>query len=359
MPKALITGCTGQDGSYLTEFLLAKGYEVHGLKRRASSFNTDRLDHIYQDFHEADARFRLHYADLTDGSSLATLLYDVRPDEIYNLGAQSHVKVSFEVPEFTADVVACGTLRLLEAMRRTGVKCRFYQASSSEMFGSTPPPQSEVTTLHPRSPYACAKVFGHHITVNYRESYGLFASSGILFNHESPRRGETFVTRKITRALSRIKVGMQDCLYLGNMNSLRDWGHARDYVEAQWMMLQQETPQDYVIATGEQHSVREFVDLAAARLEMPLTWHGKGVEEHAVNERGETIVRVDPRYFRPSEVETLLGNPEKARRELGWKPRTTFQELVAEMATEDLKLARRDLLVQKHGYEQAAGFHDQ
>jgi GDPmannose 4,6-dehydratase len=338
------------------------GYEVHGIKRRSSLFNTQRIDHLYQDPHSDHPRLVLHYGDLTDTSSLVNIVQKIQPDEIYNLAAQSHVMVSFEEPEYTANSDALGTLRILEAIHLLDLtkKTRFYQASTSEMFGLVrETPQSETTPFYPRSPYGVAKVYGYWITVNYRESYGMFACNGILFNHESPIRGETFVTRKITRALSRIKVGMQDCLYLGNMNSLRDWGHARDYVEAQWMMLQQETPQDYVIATGEQHSVREFVDLAAARLEMPLTWHGKGVEEHAVNERGETIVRVDPRYFRPSEVETLLGNPEKARRELGWKPRTTFQELVAEMVTEDLKLARRDLLVQKHGYEQAAGFHDQ
>jgi GDPmannose 4,6-dehydratase len=321
MPKALITGCTGQDGSYLTEFLLAKGYEVHGLKRRASSFNTDRLDHIYQDFHEADARFRLHYADLTDGSSLATLLYDVRPDEIYNLGAQSHVKVSFEVPEFTADVVACGTLRLLEAMRRTGVRCRFYQASSSEMFGSTPPPQSEVTTLHPRSPYACAKVFGHHITVNYRESYGLFASSGILFNHESPRRGETFVTRKITRAVAHIKHGVQQKLYLGNLDARRDWGYAPDYVRAMWLMLQQEAADDFVVGTGESHTVREFVELAFAHA--GLDW-----KEH---------VEVDARYFRPAEVDYLCADASKALSVLGWEPAVTFDDLVRIMVEADMQ----------------------
>ena len=362
MRKALITGITGQDGAYLAEFLLNMGYEVHGIKRRSSLFNTQRIDHLYQDPHSDHPRLVLHYGDLTDTSSLVNIVQKIQPDEIYNLAAQSHVMVSFEEPEYTANSDALGTLRILEAIHLLDLtkKTRFYQASTSEMFGLVrETPQSETTPFYPRSPYGVAKVYGYWITVNYRESYGMYACNGILFNHESPIRGETFVTRKITRALSRIKVGMQDCLYLGNMNSLRDWGHARDYVEAQWMMLQQETPQDYVIATGEQHSVREFVDLAAARLEMPLTWHGKGVEEHAVNERGETIVRVDPRYFRPSEVETLLGNPEKARRELGWKPRTTFQELVAEMVTEDLKLARRDLLVQKHGYEQAAGFHDQ
>jgi len=321
MPTALITGCTGQDGSYLTEFLLAKGYEVHGLKRRASSLNTDRLDHIYQDIHEAGARFFLHYADLTDGSSLATLLYDLRPDEIYNLGAQSHVKVSFEVPEFTADVVASGTLRLLEAMRRTGVNCRFYQASSSEMFGSVPPPQCEATAFHPRSPYACAKVFGHNITVNYRESYGLYASSGILFNHESPRRGETFVTRKITRAAAHIKYGVQQRLYLGNLDARRDWGYAPDYVQAMWLMLQEETPDDFVIGTGEAHTVREFVELAFAHA--GLDWR-----EH---------VEVDARYFRAAEVDYLCADPCKARRVLGWEPTVTFNELVQIMVEADMQ----------------------
>ena len=320
MPKALITGCTGQDGSYLTEFLLAKGYEVHGLKRRASSLNTDRLDHIYQDTHQAGNRFFLHYADLTDGSSLATLLYDLRPDEIYNLGAQSHVKVSFEVPEFTADVVAVGTLRLLEAMRRTGVKCRFYQASSSEMFGSAPPPQSETTVFHPRSPYGCAKVFGHNITVNYRESYGLHASSGILFNHESPRRGETFVTRKITRAVAHIKHGVQQKLYLGNLDARRDWGYAPDYVRAMWLMLQQETPGDYVVGTGEAHTVREFVEIAFAQA--GLDW-----QDH---------VELDARYLRPAEVDHLRADASKARQVLGWESTVTFRELVRIMVEEDL-----------------------
>ncbi len=321
MPTALITGCTGQDGSYLTEFLLAKGYQVHGLKRRASSFNTDRLDHIYQDFHEADARFLLHYADLTDGGSLATLLHELAPDEIYNLGAQSHVKVSFEVPEFTADVVALGTLRLLEAMRRTGVRCRFYQASSSEMFGSAVPPQSETTVFHPRSPYACAKVFGHNITVNYRESYGLHASSGIMFNHESPRRGETFVTRKITRAVAHIKHGVQRKLYLGNLEARRDWGYAPDYVRAMWLMLQQERPGDFVIGTGEAHTVREFVELAFEHA--GLDW-----KEH---------VEVDARYLRPAEVDYLCADASKARRMLGWEPTVTFNELVRIMVEADMK----------------------
>jgi GDPmannose 4,6-dehydratase len=321
MPSALITGCTGQDGSYLTEFLLAKGYQVHGLKRRASSFNTDRLDHIYQDFHEADARFLLHYADLTDGGSLATLLYDLAPDEIYNLGSQSHVKVSFEVPEFTADVAALGTLRLLEAMRRTGVRCRFYQASSSEMFGSAVPPQSETTVFHPRSPYACAKMFGHHITVNYRESYGIHASSGILFNHESPRRGETFVTRKITRAVAHIKHGVQSKLYLGNLEARRDWGYAPDYVRAMWLMLQQERPGDFVIGTGEAHTVREFAELAFAHA--GLDW-----KEH---------VEVDARYLRPAEVDSLCADASRARRMLGWEPAVTFGELVRIMVEADMK----------------------
>jgi GDPmannose 4,6-dehydratase len=321
MKRALITGTTGQDGSYLTEFLLAKGYEVHGLKRRASSLNTERLDHIYQDAHEAGAHFFLHYADLTDGSSLATLLHDLHPDEIYNLGAQSHVKVSFEVPEFTADVVGSGTLRLLEAMRRTGVQCRFYQASSSEMFGSAPPPQSETTPFHPRSPYACAKVFGHDITVNYRESYGLHASSGILFNHESPRRGETFVTRKITRAVAHIKHGLQQKLYLGNLEARRDWGYAPDYVRAMWLMLQQDTPDDFAIGTGEAHTVREFVELA-------FTYASLDWKDH---------VEVDPRYFRPAEVDYLCADASKARKTLGWEPAVAFPELVRIMVQADMK----------------------
>jgi GDPmannose 4,6-dehydratase len=320
MKKALITGCTGQDGSYLTELLLSKGYEVHGLKRRASSFNTDRVDHIFQDFHETDSRFFLHFADLTDGSSLASLLHSIEPDEIYNLGAQSHVKVSFDVPEFTTDVVACGTLRLLEAMRLTGVKSRFYQASSSEMFGSAPPPQCEDTVFHPRSPYACAKVFSHNITVNYRESYGVHASSGILFNHESPRRGETFVTRKITRAVARIKHGIQHKLFLGNMDARRDWGYAPDYVRAMWLMLQQDTPDDFVIGTEEAHTVREFVELAFASADMD--WR--------------EFVEVDTRYFRPAEVDYLLANATKARTILNWEPTVTFGELVRIMVDADM-----------------------
>jgi GDPmannose 4,6-dehydratase len=361
MPIALITGVTGQDGAYLAEFLLKKGYEVHGIKRRASSFNTQRIDHLYQDPHSEHPRLVLHYGDMTDTSSLVNIIQKIRPDEIYNLAAQSHVMVSFEEPEYTANADALGTLRILEAIRLLGLtgKTRFYQASTSEMFGLVrETPQSETTPFYPRSPYGAAKVYGYWITVNYRESYGIYACNGILFNHESPIRGETFVTRKITRALTHIKVGLQDCLYLGNLDSLRDWGHARDYVEMQWMMLQQETARDYVIATGEQHSVREFVEIAAAELGMTLRWEGTGVEEHAVDERGAIVVRVDPRYFRPSEVASLLGNPEKARRELGWAPQTTFRQLVTEMVTEDLKLAKRDLMVQKQGFETAAGFHE-
>lgn len=320
MKRALITGCTGQDGSYLTELLLSLDYEVHGLKRRSSSLNTERIDHLYEDSHDAGPRLFLHYADLTDASSLATIVHDVRPDEIYNLGAQSHVKVSFEIPEFTADVVASGTLRLLEAIRRTGVKCRFYQASSSEMFGSAPPAQNEWTRFHPRSPYACAKVFAHDITVNYREGYGLHASSGILFNHESPRRGETFVTRKITRAVARIKFGLQNKLFLGNLDALRDWGYAPDYVRAMWMILQQDTPDDYVIGTGESHSVREFARCAFEAAD--LDWRD--------------YVVVDPRYFRPAEVDHLRADATKARAVLGWEPAVGFEELVRIMVKADL-----------------------
>lgn len=333
MKKALITGCTGQDGSYLTELLLEKGYEVHGLKRRASSFNTDRVDHIFRDFHETDNRFFLHYADLTDGSSLSALLHDLKPDEVYNLGAQSHVKVSFDVPEFTADVVATGTLRLLQAMRLTGVNCRFYQASSSEMFGSAAPPQSEFTMFHPRSPYACAKVFGHNITVNYRESYGMHASSGILFNHESPRRGETFVTRKITRAVAHIKQGIQKKLFLGNLDARRDWGFAPDYVRAMWLMLQQDSPDDYVIGTGEAHTVREFVELAFSCVD--LDW--------------KEFVEIDPRYFRPAEVDYLLADASKAQKALHWAPTVTFKELVRLMVDADM----RDLETRRKGGTEA------
>jgi GDPmannose 4,6-dehydratase len=321
MKRALITGITGQDGSYLAELLLQKGYEVHGLKRRSSGFNTERVDHIYRDFHEDGARFFLHFADLADSDSLASLLYSVRPDEVYNLGAQSHVKVSFEIPGYTADVVGLGALRLLETIHRIGLACRFYQASSSEMFGSAPPPQNEATLFHPRSPYACAKVFGHHITVNYRESYGLHASSGILFNHESPRRGETFVTRKITRAVAHIKHGLQHKLYLGNLDARRDWGYAPDYVRAMWLMLQQEVADDFAIGTGEAHTVREFVELAFAHAD--LDW-----KEH---------VEVDARYFRPSEVDYLCADASRARTILGWEPTVTFPELVRLMVAADRK----------------------
>jgi GDPmannose 4,6-dehydratase len=327
MKKALITGITGQDGSYLAEFLLARGYEVHGIKRRSSSFNTGRVDHIYEDAHEADGRFFLHYSDLTDASSMASVLAEVEPDEIYNLGAQSHVKVSFEIPEYTTDVVAMGTLRMLEAIRRTGLKCRFYQASSSEMYGSTPPPQRETTVFHPRSPYACGKVFAHNIIVNYRESYHLHASCGILFNHESPRRGETFVTRKITRAVARIKFGLQDKLYLGNLDARRDWGYAPDYVRAMWLMLQQEEPGDYVIGTGEAHSVREFADLAFANA--GLDWRAH--------------VEIDPRYFRPAEVDYLLADASKARTMLGWEPSIPFDEIVRVMVESDVAELERTL----------------
>jgi GDPmannose 4,6-dehydratase len=327
MKRALITGVTGQDGSYLAELLLSKGYEVHGLKRRASSFNTERVDNIYEDVHEAGSRFFLHYGDLADGGSIASLLYDVRPDEIYNLGAQSHVKVSFEVPEYTADVVGCGTLRLLEAIRRVGLPCRFYQASSSEMFGATAPPQSETTVFQPRSPYACAKIFGHNITVNYRDSYGLHASCGILFNHESPRRGETFVTRKITRAVAHIKRGLQKKLYLGNLEARRDWGYAPDYVRAMWVMMQQDQPDDYVIGTGEAHSVQEFVEVAFEHV--GLDWR--------------QYVEIDARYFRPSEVDFLLADASKAQRVLGWTPEVTFQQLVRIMVDADLQAVEREL----------------
>jgi GDPmannose 4,6-dehydratase len=327
MKTALITGVTGQDGSYLAELLLSKGYQVHGLKRRSSSFNTDRIDHIYHDFHETGARFFLHFADLTDASSLQSLLADIRPDEVYNLAAQSHVKVSFEVPEYTTDVVAVGTIRLLEALRRTAVKSRFYQASSSEMFGSTPPPQNELSPMHPRSPYACSKVFAHHATVNYRESYGLHASCGILFNHESPRRGETFVTRKITRAVAQIKLGFEDRLFLGNLEARRDWGYAPDYTVAMWQMLQQEEPGDYVIGTGEMHSVREFVELAFAAAD--LDW--------------KEYVKIDARYYRPAEVDALQADYSKARRVLGWEPTVTFEQLVSLMVKADLAQVDREL----------------
>jgi GDPmannose 4,6-dehydratase len=350
---ALITGITGQDGAYLAELLLRKGYAVHGIKRRSSLFNTDRIDHLYQDPHVGDGRFVLHYGDLSDSCSLLHVIQKVQPDEIYNLGAQSHVKVSFEQPEYTGNVDGLGALRLLEAIRILGLEkqTRFYQASTSEMYGLVQQvPQSEKTPFYPRSPYAVAKLYAYWITVNYREAYGIYACNGILFNHESPLRGETFVTRKITRALARIKLGLQDKLYLGNLDSLRDWGHARDYVEMQWRMLQQDKPEDFVIATGIQHSVREFVTLAAEVIGIKLRWKGQGVDEVAVDQNGSTVVAVDPLYFRPTEVETLLGNPSYARTRLGWKPTVTFEELVKEMVEADLVLSERDKLVKKHGF---------
>jgi GDPmannose 4,6-dehydratase len=351
--RALITGVTGQDGAYLAELLLAKGYEVHGIKRRSSLFNTNRIDHLYEDPQEPDPRFVLHYGDLTDSSSLIHIVQKVQPDEIYNLGAQSHVQVSFEQPEYTADTDAIGPLRLLEAIRILGLqeKTKFYQASTSELYGLVQEiPQRETTPFYPRSPYAVAKLYAYWICVNYREAYGIFACNGILFNHESPMRGETFVTRKITRGLSRIKVGLQETLHMGNLDAMRDWGHARDYVEMQWLMLQQERPQDYVIATGRQYSVREFINCCAARLGIELAWDGIGVGERAFDQHGKLVVAVDPRYFRPTEVETLLGDPTKAHRELGWKPRTSFEQLVDEMVSADLKSAQRDALVQEHGF---------
>ncbi len=350
---ALITGVTGQDGAYLAEFLLRKGYEVHGIKRRSSLFNTDRIDHLYEDPHVNHRNFILHYGDLTDSCSLIHIMQKVQPDEVYNLGAQSHVAVSFEQPEYTAEVDGVGTLRLLEAVRILGLekKTRFYQASTSELYGLVQQiPQTEKTPFYPRSPYAVAKLYAYWITVNYRESYGMYACNGIMFNHESPIRGETFVTRKITRELARIKVGLQNCLYLGNMNALRDWGHARDYIEMQWLMLQQDKPEDFVIATGEQHSVREFVSIAAADLDIKLTWTGTGLDEKAMDGSGKVIVAVDPRYFRPAEVETLLGDATHAHNKLGWKPRIGFEELVREMVQADLEDAKRDHLVRKNGY---------
>lgn len=350
---ALITGVTGQDGAYLAEFLLKKGYEVHGVKRRTSLFNTDRIDHLYQDPHERDRHFILHHGDMTDSSSLIRIIQQVQPDEIYNLAAQSHVAVSFEEPEYTANSDALGALRILEAIRILGFekKTRYYQASTSELFGLVQEtPQRETTPFYPRSPYAVAKLYAYWITVNYREAYGMYACNGILFNHESPVRGETFVTRKITRALARIKLGLQDCLYLGNLDARRDWGHARDYVEMQWLMLQQEHPDDFVIATGVQHSVRDFVDAAANRIGIDIRWEGSGVEEKGYSASGKCIVAVDPRYFRPTEVETLLGDPSRAKTKLGWSPRITFAELVSEMVSEDLRAAERDALVNRHGY---------
>ena len=352
---ALITGVTGQDGAYLAEFLLQEGYEVHGIKRRSSLFNTDRIDHLYQDPHETNVRLKLHYGDLTDSTNLIRIVQEAQPDEIYNLAAQSHVAVSFETPEYTANSDAVGTLRVLEAIRILGLekKTRFYQASTSEMFGKVQEiPQRETTPFYPRSPYGAAKVYAYWITVNYREAYGLYACNGILFNHESPLRGETFVSRKITRALTRIFVGLQDTLHLGNLDSLRDWGHARDYVRAQWLMLQQATAEDYVIATGRQHSVRDFVVLAGSLLDMKIEWRGQGVDEIGVDTAtGRTRVRGDPRYFRPAEVDTLLGDPTKATQKLGWTAKVGFAELVREMVESDLEDAKRDALVAKEGYK--------
>ena len=361
---ALITGVTGQDGSYLAEFLLEKGYEVHGIKRRASSFNTDRIDHIYKDPHEENVNFHLHYGDLTDTSNLTRIIQQIQPDEVYNLGAQSHVAVSFESPEYTADVDAIGTLRLLEAIRFLGLekKTRFYQASTSELYGEVQEiPQKETTPFYPRSPYAAAKLYAYWITVNYRESYGMYACNGILFNHESPRRGETFVTRKITRAIANIAQGVEQCLFLGNMDALRDWGHAKDYVRMQWMMLQQDNPEDFVIATGKQISVREFVRMSAAEVGVSLKFEGEGIDEYAVVTKvvgdnapalkeGDVIVRVDPKYFRPAEVETLLGDPSKAKEKLGWVPEITVEEMCAEMVQNDLVQAKQHALLKEHGY---------
>lgn len=355
MKKALITGITGQDGAYLAEFLLNKGYEVHGIKRRSSLFNTERIDHLYQDPHDTDCRFILHHGDLTDSTNLIRIFQDVQPDEVYNLGAQSHVKVSFEVPEYTAQVVGLGALRILEAVRITGLekKTRIYQASTSELYGLVMEvPQTEKTPFYPRSPYAVAKLYAYWIMVNYREAYGIYACNGILFNHESPLRGETFVTRKITRALARIKVGLQECLYLGNLDAKRDWGHANDYVEMQWLMLQQEVPKDFVIATGRQFSVRAFVEAAAGALGLSICWEGEGSGEKGIDRgSGNCIVKVDSRYYRPTEVDSLLGDPCKAAEELGWVPRITFEEMVIEMAEHDLKLARRDALCKEKGFD--------
>jgi len=363
--KALITGITGQDGSYLAEFLLEKGYEVHGIKRRASSFNTQRIDHIYQDPHVEKQNFVLHYGDLSDSSNLTRIIQQVQPDEVYNLAAQSHVAVSFESPEYTADVDALGPLRILEAIRLLGLekKTKFYQASTSELFGEVQEiPQKETTPFYPRSPYAAAKLYAYWITVNYRESYGMYACNGILFNHESPRRGETFVTRKITRGLANIAQGLEECLYMGNIDALRDWGHAKDYVRMQWMMLQQEHPEDFVIATGKQISVRDFIKMSASELGIILRFEGQGIDEKAIVEKvtgdkapelrvGDVIIRVDPRYFRPAEVETLLGDPSKAKNKLGWEPEITVQEMCIEMIAEDLKVAQRHALLKQHGYD--------
>jgi GDPmannose 4,6-dehydratase len=360
MKRALITGITGQDGAYLAELLLQKGYEVHGVKRRASLFNTDRIDHLYQDPHARDLRMILHYGDLTDSTNIIRIIQLTQPDEIYNLAAMSHVAVSFETPEYTANADALGTLRILEAIRILGMerKTRFYQASTSELYGKVQEiPQTEKTPFYPRSPYAVAKLYAYWITVNYREAYGMYACNGILFNHESPLRGETFVTRKITRALARIKLGLQDTLYLGNLDAKRDWGHAKDYVEMQWLMLQQQQPEDFVIATGVQYSVREFVTIAAQELGIEVKWKGHGPTEKGYDPEGRCIVSVDPRYFRPTEVETLLGDATKAQQRLGWKPQTSFKELVSEMVREDLKSAERDELVKRHGFT-AYDYHE-
>jgi GDPmannose 4,6-dehydratase len=352
---ALITGVTGQDGAYLAEFLLDKGYEVHGIKRRSSSFNTDRIDHLYQDPHETDRKFVLHYGDLSDSMSLVRIIQKIQPDEIYNLGAQSHVAVSFETPEYTADTVGLGALRILEAIRISGLekKTKYYQASSSELYGEVQEtPQKETTPFYPRSPYAAAKLFAYWITVNYREAYGMYACNGILFNHESPVRGETFVTRKITRALARISLGLQDTVYLGNMDAKRDWGHAKDYVEMQWLMLQQDEPDDFCIATGVQYSVRDFVNFAWSHLGKTIRWEGEGMNEKGYDsETGNLIVEVDPRYFRPTEVETLLGDPSKAKEKLGWEPKITLEEMVYEMMENDINIAKRDSLVKEYGFK--------
>ena len=352
---ALITGITGQDGSYLAEFLLKKGYEVHGIKRRASSFNTDRIDHLYQDPHDTNQKFILHYGDLSDSLALTRIIQKIKPDEIYNLGAQSHVAVSFESPEYTADTVGIGALRLLEAIRIAGLekKTRYYQASTSELYGLVQEiPQKETTPFYPRSPYAAAKLYAYWITVNYREAYGIYACNGILFNHESPVRGETFVTRKITRALARISLGLQDCLYLGNLNAKRDWGHAKDFIRMQWLMLQQEQPEDFCIATGVQYSVRDFCNAAYAHINKKIKWEGEGIDEKGYDqETGKCIVAVDPRYYRPTEVETLLGDPSKAKEKLGWVPEISFDEMVHEMMENDLTLAKRDALIKKNGYQ--------
>jgi len=355
MKIALITGVTGQDGAYLAQFLLDKNYQVHGIKRRASSFNTGRIDHLYQDPHDKDVRFSLHYGDLTDSTNLIRIIQEVQPDEIYNLGAQSHVKVSFETPEYTANVDGLGALRILEAIRILGLekKTRFYQASTSELFGKVQQmPQTELTPFYPRSPYGVAKLYAYWITLNYREAYDMYACNGILFNHESPIRGETFVTRKITRGIARIKMGLQQCLYVGNLNARRDWGHAADYVEMQWLMLQQDEPDDYVIATGMQHSVRKAIELATAEVDLQIRWEGQGVDEKGIDDQtGKVVVAVDPRYFRPTEVDTLLGDPSKAKEKLGWQPKTTFKELITEMVANDLEEARMEQLCRQSGFQ--------